>query len=197
MAHKHLGRLHGKGNYLRIVALNLICGSALNLRRGEIGIILFLCSTLSWLILIEVMGRLAYQLYIWSSLRPIVIYGPTLALTITGLALYINGRREFLNHVKGSKITSVSLVILSLILMAAFSFLGWMSLGSWAYYSKKVPQYPLTLGESAEYALSFVWCGLVFILGVIWLIDGIIISSKVDLPHLKQEINLESQTKIS
>jgi len=151
----------------------VICGSTLNLRRGEIGIILFLCSTLSWLILIEVMGRLAYQLYIWSSLRPIVIYGPTLALTITGLALYINGRREFLNHVKGSKITSVSLVILSLILMAAFSFLGWMSLGSWAYYSKKVPEYPLTLGESAEYALFFVWCGLVLVLGVLWLVDGI------------------------
>ena len=165
-------------------------------RCAEIGITLVACNVPAFVDLIALsfnMWNFYITWQIWAN--PMIACG-LFVLTIVGLALYIMERKEFVNRAKGNKFVSVMLLIISLTLIVGSGLQSMFTVVSFRAYTERTSGwYPLTLEEAAIYIMYFVWSGLAFISGVLWLVDGVTISSKTDLLPLKQKTELESQTK--
>ena len=147
-------------------------------KRAEIGILLLPCGSLASFFLFnfgplgDLIGNLYMSYQIDNLTLSIIKIGPYVASAIAGFALYISGRKEFLNHVKGDKITSVSLMILSMVQIITSVFLNLLICALFNYYNTKIPGHPLTGGKLVGYLLPFGWSVLWLILGLLWLADG-------------------------
>jgi len=118
-------------------------------------------------------------------------YGSFLSTITAGLGLYIFGRKDFLNHLKKSKIASVLLTISGVILIGAslwFLLLAIMILHS----SFGAP--PTTVRDWIIDMMLFSWDGLSFCSGVLWVADGSKMGEDRALP-VKKEIDFEEAWK--
>ena len=120
-----------------------------------------------------------YYYFLVSNVDIAIMYSLFLLTIIPGLALYIIGRKEFSNRVRGSKIASGLLIFLGLILaFVSLAFLG-------VYISSfliDIAKSGATQREIAVCLLIFVWGGLGFISSVLWLVDGAKVGEDKVLP---------------
>jgi len=134
---------------------------------GVIGTVLIACNILffvHWVIPLRFI--VFWALDVFQDIA--ILYGLFLSTIIAGFALYIIGRKEFSNRVKGNKIAFGLLMFLGFILAAtSFTFLSMgtsIASSDWgALRSSK---------DWATFLLLSVWSGLGVISGILWLIDG-------------------------
>jgi len=147
----------------------------MNFRRAEIGIMLGACNVPALVDLVALSLNMWNFYIVWQIWAYPVIAGGLFVLTIAGLALYVVWRKDFLNRVKGNKFASVVLLIISLILIVGGGLQSMFTVVSYrAYTTRTSGWHPLTLEEAAIYIMYFVWSGLAFISGILWLVDGVI-----------------------
>lgn len=171
--------MHGIQNYLRKYGSFHSSGVWLNfkLTLGIIGIALIACNIPAFIDSLAPIFRM-WRIPIIYFLLPdmfsdiAIVYGLFLLTMTVGLALYIIGRKEFSNRLKGSKVASRLLMFFGLILaLTSLAYLGVAASfllsalgGSWGS--------PLTSKDLAFCLQILVWCGLGFISSVLWLVDG-------------------------
>ena len=171
------------------------CEFLLNFARAEIGIMLVACNIPPFVDLVALFLNIWNFYIVWQIwANPIIAVG-FCVLTISGLVLYVIWRKEFLGRVKGSKFASVVLLTISLILIVGGILQSIFTVLSVNYYTARTSGWhPLTLEEMTIYTLYFVWSGVAFTSGVLWLFDRVRIGEDKAL-LLEKGIGLESQTK--
>jgi len=142
---------------------------------GIIGIVLIACNVLALVDLTGAVIGVSYGLVLRASYffpNQLIVYELLCASSVVGLALYILGRKGFLDCVKDSRATSALLAIFSLVLVLLSFYYGGLTNAAWQYYNTKIPGHPLTWEESVFYLVVIIWCVLGFISGLVGFIDG-------------------------
>lgn len=171
----------------------MICGcSFLNFKLilAKIGIVLIACN-IPFFIPIPPFPFIQWVLHacmhVFHGFPCVAIVYSLFPLTLAaGFVLYITGRKEFSDHVKGSETASWLLMFFGLILMAAsLAFLLRMS----SFLSSEWARPETSIGW-APYVSLFAWSGFGSISGVLWLVDGFKMGEDRAIP-LRKEIDFE------
>jgi len=124
----------------------------------------------------------------------LIVYGIFLSTLTAGLVLYVIGRKEFSNYVKESEIASGLLTFFGFILIAGSLFSFFLAFAITSITGSSGVRPPMTLKDIAVSLLIVIWCGLQFVSGLLWLIDGGKMREDKTLP-LKKEIDFEKVWK--
>lgn len=148
-------------------------------KRAVIGIVLLVGSFPFFIFLFTLtpLGYLLVKLY-WSHqindfTLSIITNIPKDVLGISGLALYIAGRKDFLKCLDKDKGLSLAFVILGGFLTSLGVWFSLWNYGILEYYSGKIPGKPMTGERLLGYLLPFGWSVSWLISGVLWLADGL------------------------
>lgn len=161
----------------------------MNFGRAEIGIVLGACFNLSW-----VFSFVPWFVFRFADFK--IVYSSFCVITIVGLTLLITDRRGFLSRMKGNKLVVALLMILGLILIVQ-GFVTIFFSGAFLVVGSSPPGAQPTSEQWTIYWLSQVWAGLTSFSGLVWIFYGLLVwgYEEAGFPSLKQEIDLESQTK--